>query len=72
MRLLGLVLVVLGILAVIYGGFWYTTEENKAELGPVKVKVEEKKRVNVPLWAGVGAIVIGAGLVVATPRALRA
>jgi len=62
MRLLGIVLLVLGVLAVIYGGFWYTKDETKAEIGPVKVKVEERNRVNIPLWAGVGGIGVGAVL----------
>ena len=65
MRLLGAVLLALGVLAAVYGGFWYTKEETKAEIGPVKVKVEERERVNIPLWAGAGAIVVGA-LVLAT------
>ncbi len=67
MRLIGLVLVVLGILAMVYGGFWYTTEEDTAKIGPLEVKVERKERVNVPLWAGVGATVVGA-LIVLTAR----
>ena len=62
MRLLGIVLLVLGVLAVIYGGFWYTKDETKAEIGPIQVKVEEQKRVNIPLWAGVGGIGVGAVL----------
>ena len=65
MRLLGAVLLALGVLAVVYGGFWYTKDETKAEIGPVKVKVETNERVNIPLWAGAGAIVVGA-LVLAT------
>ncbi len=60
MKLIGAGLLVLGILAVIYGGFWYSHDETKVDLGPVKVKVEEKDRVNIPLWAGVAAIVGGA------------
>lgn len=60
MKLAGLALIVLGILAVVYGGFWYTKDETKAEIGPIKVKVEERNRVNVPLWAGIAAIVGGA------------
>ena len=63
MRLLGIVLLVLGVLAVIYGGFWYTKDDTKAEIGPIKVKVEERNRVNIPLWAGVAAIVGGAVIV---------
>ena len=60
MRLLGAVLLALGVLAVVYGGFWYTKDETKAQIGPVKVKVEEHERVNIPMWAGAGAIVVGA------------
>ncbi len=60
MRFLGIGLLVLGVLAVIYGGFWYSKDETKAEIGPLKVKVEERTRVNVPLWAGVVAIGAGA------------
>lgn len=63
MKLAGIALIVLGILAVVYGGFWYTKDETKAEIGPITVKVEEKNRVNVPLWAGIAAIVGGAVVV---------
>jgi hypothetical protein len=70
MRILGLILVVLGILAMVYGGFWYTKEETAAEIGPIEVRVERKERVNVPLWAGIGATVVGAVLVLAGRRAV--
>ena len=66
MRILGAALLALGVLAVVYGGFWYTKDETKAEIGPIKVKVEEKERVNIPLWAGVGGIVAGALLLTTT------
>ena len=68
MRALGLVLVILGILGMVYGGFWYTKEEKAAEIGPVEVKVEKKERVNVPLWVGVAATVVGAVLVLTARR----
>jgi hypothetical protein len=60
MKTAGMVLVALGILALIYGGFSYTKETHDADLGPIKLQVKEKERVNVPLWAGVAAIVGGA------------
>jgi hypothetical protein len=61
-KLVGIILIVLGILGLVYGGFSYTKEKHEAHLGPIEFSVEEKERVNVPLWAGVGAIVVGAGL----------
>lgn len=70
MKLIGAVLLALGILACIYGGFWYSNDATKAELGPIKIKVEEQKRVNVPLWVGVGGIVSGAVLL-ATSRGTK-
>ena len=64
-NLVGLVLIVLGALALIYGGFSYTKENTAAKLGPLEIKVQEKETVNIPLWAGVGAIVVGGVLLVA-------
>ena len=59
-KMLAIVLVVLGILGLVYGGFTYTKDTHEANLGPIKLSVEEKETVNVPVWAGVGAIVTGA------------
>lgn len=61
-RIVGAVLLVAGILALIYGGFSYTAETHDAELGPIELEVEDKERVNVPVWVGVIATVGGAGL----------
>ena len=60
MKIVGIVLIVAGIAAVAYGGFSYTKETHKAEIGPLKLSVQEKERVNIPQWAGIGAIVVGA------------
>ncbi|MEE4273704.1 MAG: hypothetical protein V2I67_18660 [Thermoanaerobaculales bacterium] len=48
--LIGIILVVGGILAVVYGGFSYTGESDTADLGPVELSVDEEKTVNIPLW----------------------
>jgi len=60
MKILGIVLVVAGIAALAYGGFSYTKETHKAEIGPLKLSVKEKEQVNVPQWAGIASIVAGA------------
>lgn len=57
---IGIVLVVGGILAVVYGGFTYTEESHTADLGPIELSVDEEKTVNIPLWAGLGAAALGA------------
>jgi uncharacterized membrane protein YidH (DUF202 family) len=64
MRLIGIVVLAVGILALAYGGFSYTRETHDVKLGPVEFSVKEKERVNVPLWAGVALAVVGAGLLI--------
>jgi hypothetical protein len=59
-KIVALLLIVAGILGLVYGGFSYTKETHDAKLGPLELSVKEKERVNVPMWAGVGAIVAGA------------
>jgi hypothetical protein len=59
-----IVLIVAGILGLVYSQFTYTTESEGASLGPLELTVNEKKTVNIPVWAGVGAIVAGAGMLV--------
>jgi hypothetical protein len=57
-RLLGLVLLVLGVLSLAFGGFSYT-DSDSAKLGPIKVEVKDQERVNVPVWAGLAAAIAG-------------
>jgi TRAP-type C4-dicarboxylate transport system permease small subunit len=65
-KIVGIVLIVAGILGLLYGGFSYTKETHQAKIGPLELSVKDKERVNVPVWAGVGAIVVG-GLLVLVP-----
>jgi TRAP-type C4-dicarboxylate transport system permease small subunit len=58
-RILAIVLIVAGVLGLAYGSFSYTKETHEAKIGPLELSVKEKETVNVPQWAGVGAIVIG-------------
>jgi len=58
-KLLGAVLLGLGILALAYGGFSYTKKTDEVNLGPIHLEVKDKERVNVPLWAGVGVAIVG-------------
>ncbi len=67
-RLAAIVAIVLGALGLVYGGFSYTKENTAAKVGPIELKVEEKQSVNVPVWAGIGAIVAGGLVLVGTAR----
>jgi TRAP-type C4-dicarboxylate transport system permease small subunit len=55
-------LIVAGILGLVYGGFTYTKETHEAKIGPLELSIKDKETVNVPIWAGVAAIVAGGGL----------
>jgi hypothetical protein len=58
-KIAAIVLIVAGVLGLVYGSFSYTKETHEAKLGPIELSVKDKQTVNVPVWAGVGAIVIG-------------
>jgi hypothetical protein len=61
-KIMAIVLIVAGILGVMYGKFSYTKETHDAKLGPIELSVKERQTVNIPAWAGVGAIAVGAVL----------
>lgn len=58
-KMAGIVLIAAGILGLVYGGFNYTRNTHEAKLGPIEFSIQERESVNVPVWAGVGAIVVG-------------
>jgi uncharacterized membrane protein YphA (DoxX/SURF4 family) len=64
MRIAGIILIVLGIAGFFTGGFSFTKNETKAQLGPIKLQVQEQESVNVPQWLSLGALVIGGVLLV--------
>jgi TRAP-type C4-dicarboxylate transport system permease small subunit len=63
-KLVAVILIVAGILGLAYGGFSYTKDTTVVKLGPIEVSAKEKQTVNVPMWAGIGAIVVGGLLLV--------
>ncbi len=58
----GVVLIVLGAVALGYRTFSYSAQETVLQVGPIEATVEKQEQVTVPLWAGIGLIVVG-GLV---------
>ncbi len=64
-KIAALAFIVAGVLALAYGGFSFTRETHEVKLGPLELSVQEKETVNIPIWAGIGAILIGGALLLA-------
>lgn len=67
-KIAAIVLVIAGVLALAYGGFTYTKDTHDVKVGPVEFSIEEKKTVNIPIWAGIGAILVGGFLLIGGNR----
>ena len=63
-RIAGILLIVAGALGLAYGGFSYTKETHETKIGPLTLSVTDKETVNIPIWAGIAAIVAGGVLLV--------
>lgn len=70
MKIAGIVLIVAGVLGLAYGSFSYTKQTHDIKMGPIEMSVQEKQTVNVPVWAGAGAIALGAALLLLGGRKL--
>jgi len=66
-KIAAIVLIAAGILGLVYGQFSYTKETHEANIGSLNLSVKDKETVNVPVWAGVGAIGIG-GILLVLPK----
>ena len=64
MKMIAIALLVAGGLALAYGGFSYTKDTHDADVGPIHMSFDETERVSIPLWAGVGMLVLGGVLLV--------
>jgi len=68
MKVVGIVLIVLGVIALVYQGITYTTREKIIDLGPLKAEVEKEKTIPLPPILGVVAIAGGVVLLVVSGR----
>lgn len=67
-KIVAILLIVGGILGIVSGGFSYTKETHRADIGPLHLKVDEEQRVNIPLWVGICAIAGGVLLLVTSRK----
>lgn len=65
LKMLAVALIVLGVIGLVYGGVTYTKSTREAKIGPLELSVKDKETVNIPVWAGVAAIVAGGALLFA-------
>jgi hypothetical protein len=65
-KIAAIVLIIAGSLGLAYGKFSYTKETHEAKIGSLELSMKDKETVNVPVWAGVGAIVLG-GILLLVP-----
>lgn len=63
-RIVAIALIVAGVLGLAYGSFSFTKETHQAKVGPIELSVKEKQSIDVPTWAGIGAIVAGVVLLI--------
>jgi len=68
LKIPAIMLIVAGVLGLAYGSFSYTKQTHDVKIGPIEMSVQDKQTVNVPIWAGVGAIVIGGALLLLGAR----
>ncbi len=63
-KIIGIVLIALGALGLVYGGFSYDKQKTAASIGPLELKVTEKETINVPMIVSGAAIAAGVLLLV--------
>ena len=68
LKIVALALIAAGVLGLVYGSFSYTKRTDEAKIGPFELSVKRKETVNVPVWAGAGAIVAGTVLLLAAGK----
>jgi hypothetical protein len=68
MAIVGVVLIALGIVALAYGGFSFTSKDTVIDVGAIEITREDRDWVAMPPVLGGGAILIGVALLVASGR----
>ena len=63
-KIVGVILILAGTLALVYRTFSYTKETHEAKIGPLEFQLKEKETIDIPTWAGVASIVIGGILLI--------
>lgn len=68
MRVLGIILIIVGVLMLIFTNISFTKEEKVVDVGPLEINKKEKKTIDWPNYAGAIAVIGGIALVVLDRR----
>ena len=68
LKIVAIALIVGGVLGLVYGGITYTKTTHDTKIGPIELSIKDKETVNIPVWAGAGAIVVGGALLLLGAR----
>lgn len=63
-KIAGIILIVVGLAGFFTGGFSFNRDRTAAKIGPIELTVTEKESVNIPQWLSIGAVALGAVLLV--------
>jgi hypothetical protein len=69
LKIVAILLIAAGVMGLVYGGITYTKTTHDAKVGPFELSIRDKETVHVPVLAGIGAIVVGSGLLLARKKA---
>lgn len=69
LKIVAAVLIIASTIGLAYGGFIYTKSTHDTKIGPLELSIKDKETVNIPIWAGVGAILVGGGLLFVRSKA---
>jgi hypothetical protein len=58
-KIVAIALILAGVLGLAYGSFSYTKDTHETSIGPIDIQVKDKQTVNIPVWAGIGAVLVG-------------
>ena len=64
-KITGIILILVGLAGFFTGGFSFTRDRTEAKIGPIELTVKEQQSVNIPQWLSLGALALGAIVLVA-------
>lgn len=69
LKIVALLLIAAGVAGLLYGGITYTKTTHDTKIGPLELSIKDKETVNIPVWAGIAAIVVGGALLFVPTKA---